>query len=169
MDHISGVGVSATTGKGAHDSPEGGCVVAFAEGMGGDTAYLLYDDCPMEDGVKNFRGPPLIHSVASCRSEYVEPMRTLPALAIRPRPFDAVMQQLTRFRPRLGGEARCRRSIPGVEYPRGRVRLRREQWSMLKVRAQSLGRGEGGTQGKGQGMDDGGTVSADADRCCNRR
>ena len=143
-------------------------MVAFAEGMGGDIAYLLYD-CPMEDGVKNCRGPPFIHSVnASIRSDYVGPMSTLPALAFRPRLFDAVMQLRTRFRPRRGGEARCRRSIPGVEYPRGRVRLRREQWSMLKVRAQSLGRGEGGTQGKGQGMDDGGTVSADADRCCNR-
>ena len=96
-ENPSGVGESVTTGKDACE-PEGGRVVASAKGMGGDIAYVLYDGV-LEDYEKTGWEPPknMVYDVASSYA--------CAPTAIRPRLFDAVMQQIARLRPRPGGEA----------------------------------------------------------------
>ena len=90
---------SAMSGKSQYVQEEDVRVVASAESMGGDSACLLYD-CSLEDYEKNGLGYPrnLVSDVASSYAGA--------SPAIRPRLFDAVMQQITRSRPRHGGEAR---------------------------------------------------------------
>ena len=97
-EFTSGIGVSAMPRKSQHVR-EDVHVVASAKGLEGDLAYLLYDG--LEDQGKNGWETPqnLLFDVAErCYASTLT--------AIRPRLFDAVVQQLTRLKYKSGGEAR---------------------------------------------------------------
>ena len=123
------VGASAMSGKSQYVQEEEVHVVASAEGMGGDIAYLLYDGS-LEDYEKNgwgFRLPFLVSDVASCDAGA--------SPALRPRLFDAAMQQITRLRPSVGAKRpRVRLRLGPSVGARPRVRLRPGQWNMLVAR-----------------------------------
>ena len=123
------VGASAMSGKSQYVQEEEVHVVASAEGMGGDIAYLLYD-CSLEDYEKSswgFRLPFSVSDVASCDAGATP--------ANRPRLFDAAMQQITRLRPSVGAKRpRVRLRLGPSVGARPRVRLRPGQWNMLVAR-----------------------------------
>ena len=75
--------------------PRRGGEAGYAEGMGGDVACLLYG------GLEDRRKTGWEHAVSDVASSYAGT-----TTAISPRFFDAVVQQMTRWRLRLGGEVR---------------------------------------------------------------
>ena len=75
--------------------PRPGGEAGYAEGMGGDVACLLYG------GLEDRRKTGWEHAVSDVASSYAGT-----TTANRPRFFDAAMQQMTRWRLRLGGEVR---------------------------------------------------------------